>query len=1481
MADEHRPVIASSNRFDDILPYSALLFEEASKRWGAIMPWQFPQNATQDSEEAFLREQFPAVEIQVQGFRFLKQVWLCIALNNFQNRVPHVQKEWFEQKGPDYLNDPTFSVHLLNPAARAHTFFEASEIELYGSDFLDVVVTTIQHDLRNSQQYNASSASPSLPAASVATNTAGVLELDQASQPQVAQPDDRSQLHSRKETTPTSTIPTKVLKPTATVFSSSNMNTPVQSTATLESASHRRSCSGQTQPTPSRVLSHNARGPAGTHNYSQNPTGSEPPQATHYSRFASSKTHHQSRQQTQMPPVSMMPQFATRGPSTFQSLAPGHLPQPQSDFSHPQAPPGFQSHHSHRMQMNDHNAFAPNRSPYGYGPPQVSERTLNTAKFVNQAGHGSYDPESERSQTKRRESNASYGGKGGTFPLSRGRGRGGRGRNSVGQSSIDEAHHFWRRHPSGTSNEIVAFSKQFDDRHFSANNRHTQMYGSSRSSKHDENTTPYSHHPEHFPHGPTQILHDPRRTSQALAGSGNMQRLTSMPSLNPAGQYTVAPSHADNRDPSAFSTASGQSGIPLPEFGCTKTSIGPKCLYAKKLIAFGIGESASHADIVACFSQFGPVGEVHGPFVTQSLKGVYSRTYITFITADGARNCIEQPSLLFREQPISVSVAREFWDPAHKDFQPRSAWGISPGDLKNTVPSSMQYIQTSAINPPLPLQAPTAAHHEHSSSRATEPIRKEVTSTNTNEPVTAAVPGTPKSRKRPGNNSKKNNAKNTGRHEDSVSKPSEEDAQNSRLALRSIPDDASSCAEPVVLSNTTPMKRSDSLRSGVPDSLQAAQGMLLEHTVQTSLTAPESEVKPMPASSETLKTETADAKSRPEEEHVDDSFHTASVISDDGPREHTDAEIVSDTAAAIEEQTPLQPTLESTFDEKSAAEHVESAEVATQAQAETQSLNKDYGSVDAVTLPTTKPEILITLPQLDTSSPPTTTASNSDPRMKIARQRTASGSSDRPSAYFVTAPNTPSSPGLGQAASGEPQSRKEARAKEEAKAKGPAQTESYSQFSKPKKAKKAKASKGNSRATSRVSSAELPKPDQLPTRKVTTNLRPASITEQPEVIAETDVCSEMLKSPSECTDAVELHEPAATEVRRDDVVSDSPEIVAAASVDSPAGPSILRRFTGLTNIFSTGTDLQASVDAEGDHKADAALSIDSQPADEVIAHAAALHDPCTHSVQLPVSAAESASVLDVAANDPSLDGDAVDPSKKSKKKKKKAKKSGTHDVSVITTNSGDADQPKATVLEMGHHAPSNEISTLLNEFEGTDSEMTASRITATGEQECEQADCTSLGKVNPLRRLESDNHLVQAALSSRRVSSDVKHSAKKSSDSSDTLNSDTIAITGPQSLAEICEQNNVCTIITLPVGYSLVGVNMVENNDGQGRALKLYILYTEPDAVEASRMRILDMDRQERDIKHKKQLAVHGHVLGEVKDEDEDEGHRGPLTTME
>lgn len=157
MAGPHMPpMVASTDRFGDIQPYGDRLRASDPMKWGAIFPWEFPQNGTRQQEEDFLSNFFSSDDIHVQGgagnvktpgagFRFLKQVWYTQALWNVEQRIPAVNDWWWKNaEAEGILNAAGIEKYILDPNVELKTFFASKELAMYGEKFLWHVVPLIQ-----------------------------------------------------------------------------------------------------------------------------------------------------------------------------------------------------------------------------------------------------------------------------------------------------------------------------------------------------------------------------------------------------------------------------------------------------------------------------------------------------------------------------------------------------------------------------------------------------------------------------------------------------------------------------------------------------------------------------------------------------------------------------------------------------------------------------------------------------------------------------------------------------------------------------------------------------------------------------------------------------------------------------------------------------------------------------------------------------------------------------------------------------------------------------------------------------------------------------------------------------------------------------------------------------------------------------------------------------------------------------------------
>ncbi|KAI7546178.1 hypothetical protein KC331_g5776, partial [Hortaea werneckii] len=158
MADSGAPLIVSSNRFNDIAPFTKRLYASDPKKWGSILPWEFPQNASKKAEEDFLILTFSAKTIkeaeQLLGsarkekFGFLKQAWYSLALWNLNYRVHGAAQQWLQEneglwKDSEMVGSICGSETTLNAF-----FFSADQKADYGEKLLMWVMRSVQWEVR-------------------------------------------------------------------------------------------------------------------------------------------------------------------------------------------------------------------------------------------------------------------------------------------------------------------------------------------------------------------------------------------------------------------------------------------------------------------------------------------------------------------------------------------------------------------------------------------------------------------------------------------------------------------------------------------------------------------------------------------------------------------------------------------------------------------------------------------------------------------------------------------------------------------------------------------------------------------------------------------------------------------------------------------------------------------------------------------------------------------------------------------------------------------------------------------------------------------------------------------------------------------------------------------------------------------------------------------------------------------------------------
>ena len=185
-ASEQLPdcIVASSNRFYDLEPFCNSMYYAEPQKWGCILPWDFPQSASKEVEERFLRKYFTETEIHMQGgaqgegagFRFLKQAWYSIAIWNYEQRIPAIATWWLEsEENSSILDDPAMRDALCTEEVKPETFFSSRDIQMYGIPLLACAVKQIQGRVKAKQAQPVEEAQTSKPRSASDSNTAPTL----------------------------------------------------------------------------------------------------------------------------------------------------------------------------------------------------------------------------------------------------------------------------------------------------------------------------------------------------------------------------------------------------------------------------------------------------------------------------------------------------------------------------------------------------------------------------------------------------------------------------------------------------------------------------------------------------------------------------------------------------------------------------------------------------------------------------------------------------------------------------------------------------------------------------------------------------------------------------------------------------------------------------------------------------------------------------------------------------------------------------------------------------------------------------------------------------------------------------------------------------------------------------------------------------------------------------------------------------------
>ena len=675
MADhEMAGVIVSGNRYDDLEPYMGRIYKAEPQIWGSIFPWEFPQNAGREDEESFLRGFFSEAECHMQGFRFLKQAWYCIALRNLNTRVPAVADWWWEQEDRKaYLDDDELKKWFFKPDVEPSTFFSASEMEMYGNKFLSFVIPRIQQtaktilEQQEAEKQASDAGSNTTPADTVS---------DEPSLPMIAK-EPSSAEHDVPATEAKASQDARVnaIPPSSAVMSHSS---PVPFTHEL---ARPRVTSNDHQFTQEFQFHPRKRGNSAGRRFSNRGSG-----------------HFQGRQ-----PYSngRVPQHFS--PTTYQPSAqvfyaiPGRMSsRGELNFmptgSQGQQVPGMPPHGAYVPHSFEHNPPMQHpamnqQMPYAHGQPHpnftphpFTDRTnLPSANrvFSSESNFSSIDDHYQNRTGNRRNSQSSRRGKSRGYGTDRGRWS--RGRNSFGASdqplfaSYDQN---FNRYFSNESADMEYGPMRrresiVSERNWRSGRDHPQAQQDDHPQKENVHSgrefAGYGEQP--MPFAPRPSYHNSvgqpykRKAEQADFLRYNPDEAFSPPMHL---QTPKKPGHLQPSTPQDLS----------PEKSCGRNHIGAKCTYAIKLVVFNVPAKLTAEQIQGFFNQFAQVASVNvrpEVYYERQLVRLYFKNPVQ------ARQCLlNKPARWLDGEELRVEVAKEYWDPMHKNYCPPSYHNLGP-----------------------------------------------------------------------------------------------------------------------------------------------------------------------------------------------------------------------------------------------------------------------------------------------------------------------------------------------------------------------------------------------------------------------------------------------------------------------------------------------------------------------------------------------------------------------------------------------------------------------------------------------------------------------------------------------------------------------------------------------------------------------------------------------------------------------------------
>ena len=702
-------MIVSADRFADLRPYCDQVCRSDPKRWSEVFPWEFPQDGTQIQEETFLLGFFPQSETYMQGFRFLKQVWYCIALYNFQDRIPLFIDWWLAKPNSvELLSDASMRPWLLSKDAVPSTFF-SEELPQYGEKFLRTVIPSLQQTITRLIDQKEAIEQASIVAPIVIPQAQAMESAGEDGDPQSGQSVDSSgDIVRTTVSVPSSdhlvvsasarvpySAPAQLSQEEAGSTQATNREADIIEGADLSTqrrASRERKTSYECPPPPDIQITQRKRGYSGSKR--QNTRGGHNAQPyiasggalnPHHAPIYMSDAYAQTQIHGYGHPRGMSDGYSDFVPAYPQSH-PSQSVQPNAQFAYPfgqtnHALPSYTSQDARfaRIPSQEYQYNRPfgDRSNFTHPQPAMGDKRQTSYHHANESFRG----KSHRNN---------IGSRGGKFTRGNSAQHRG-GRNTSGRQSFtsDERPRFVS-HGNGSfptqyeHTPRAAFpSKQrrgslHQDQNWRMSSTWPQAnYNEQQHVQTKENMPPFERRDLTSYQRATSHQLDTNRTS----GPGGPTR------GHGSNKQSDFPREATNMhlDHPNFSVDPAELS---PEERCGQDWIGERCTYATGLVATSVPEEMSPDHVCAMFSPYGEVQVTQrAPRSSFEYKGSNRIVFLDFNTAAEARQALLGKPQYWRDgRRLKLEVARAFWGEDHDYYHfNKSRWAPNDTQHRRTV----------------------------------------------------------------------------------------------------------------------------------------------------------------------------------------------------------------------------------------------------------------------------------------------------------------------------------------------------------------------------------------------------------------------------------------------------------------------------------------------------------------------------------------------------------------------------------------------------------------------------------------------------------------------------------------------------------------------------------------------------------------------------------------------------------------------------